>query len=336
MKHWLAAIVTFLVLTGVGCAAFSFRSSGVDAPAPVTEPVDALLAVVGTRDADGRRLELILPDGSVEDVDYGELDASLAEEGTLVRVSGVRDLSTRAIRAEALDREQAAGIRVTSPAPGATVTSPVVVFGFVRAETGEISWQLSDQDGAVADHGSARLSDAPQDAFVPFRLELFPPAFERAAFTLELSVRGRDGRDQDAVSLPLSLLSADATDLTLYFAHDAQGSARDCSLVFPVTRRIARTSAVARAAAVELVKGPTVEEMASGYRSRLPPETSLRSLSVTDEGAVADFSAALGRLPSNCRNMGIRAQLAQTLLAVPGVHDVSVLVEGVPAPAFQP
>ncbi len=323
-------------MAGVGCASLSLRSVDPTVSAPTTETVQDLVGVVADTDSAARRFVLVLPDGSAEDVTY-ENDQAVANMrvGMLLTVNGERDLSTRFIRATSARVAQDAGLRIASPAQGATVTSPLVVFGFAKTVTGNVAWRVRDFSGVVQATGRSPVQgDA--NVFAPFRLDIFLPALTREQFTLEVSVPDARGTDTAVASIPLKLLDTKTASVVVLMPNTQLGRNAGCSIVFPTSRVIAQTSAYARAAAFELLKGPTSTERSDGFSTWIPASTTLRSVSVTDETVTVDFSKELNTAAAGCRTDGIKAQIAQTFLQVPGIRNVVVLVDGVPSARFQP
>lgn len=324
-------------MAGAGCASLSLRPSPTDSPSqPTTEAITDLVGVVAETDPAARRFVLVLPDGSVEDVIY-ENDQAVTNMrvGMLLKIQGTRDLSTRFIRATDARVAQDAGLRLSSPTPGATVTSPLVVFGFAKTITGEIGWRVRDFSGVVKASGRAPVQgDA--NVFAPFRLDIFLPALPNVDFTLEVTVPDARGTDTAVAPLALKMLDEDTTTLTLLFANSRLGPKAACNVVFPTNRFIAKTSAHARAAALELLKGPTDQDRLDGFTTWIPNGTTLRSVSVSEETVTVDFSALLNTAAVGCRTDGIKAQIAQTFLQIPGIRTVLVNVEGQPSARFQP
>jgi hypothetical protein len=335
MKRLFPVIAAALLLAGIGCSSFGNKPP---APAPSTETVSALFGAVETYKADTRVLAVRTPDGGLEDV---KLPASItdgaASVGTLVKVDGTRELSTRVIDATSLTEVPSGNLVVTSPTSGATVTSPLVVFGFGRVFEQQFAWQLKDSTGAVAasGHGQTHAPDA--GMYGPFRLDLILPAFKDKAFTLEVFDRSaKDGSVQDLVSVPLQLLTTDVTTVQVFFSNAAKGSAKDCEAVFPVSRTFAKTSTVGRAALEALLQGPTPDEIHHGYFTSINAGTELNSLSIDPEGtATADFSSSLNAAGS-CRVSAIRSQISKTLEQFPTIGDVRITVDGDERTALQP
>ncbi len=337
MKRILAAFIAFLAMAGVGCASLSLRPAPANTPAPATtEAITDLVGVVAETDVSARRILLVLPDGTAEDVTSdNDRDLANLRVGMLISVNGTRDLSTRFIRASGMRVAQDSGLRIASPTAGATVTSPLVVFGFAKTVTGTVTWRVRDFSGVIKASGRAPVQgDA--NVFAPFRLDIFLPKLGTADFSLEVAVPDMRGTDTAVASVPLKLLEKDGISLTVLFPNATLGARANCSVVFPTTRVLAKTSAYARAAALELLKGPTDAERASGFNTWLPANTALRSISVNEDTVTVDFSKEINQAAAGCRTDGIKAQIAQTFLQVPGIRNVVVNVEGQPSARFQP
>ena len=103
-----------------------------------------------------------------------------------------------------------------------------------------------------------------------------------------------------------------------------------------MTRTMAQTSAVGRAAMRELLEGPTPAERAQGYFSSLPIGVEMLSLVIGNNEARVDFNEALNRVGGSCRVISIRSQITETLKQFPSVLDVAISVEGNVEEALQP
>jgi len=156
------------------------------------------------------------------------------------------------------------------------------------------------------------------------------------AFTLEVfTYSAKDGSVQDLVTVPLTLLTTDVSTFDLYYPNRLKGSAQDCALVFPVSRTVAKTSAVGRAALTGLLAGPTQAERNQGYFTSVNAGTELQSLAINDGVAMADFNSYLNAAGS-CRATSIRSQIEQTLKQFPSVTSVIISVDGDAETALQP
>jgi hypothetical protein len=335
MKRFLPAIFASLLLVGAGC--LPFGGTGSQEPASI-EPVNELFGAAESYKEDARELTVRTADGGIEDVKLVEtIENGKDAVGQLVKVTGERELSTRIITATSLTIVQAGNLVVTSPTPNATVTSPLVVFGFGRTFEQQFAWRIKDDSSAVVAQGHAFTHAPDGGMYGPFRLDVILPALKEKAFTLEvLTFSAKDGSEKDLVSVPLSLLTTETTTVQVYFPNSAKGSGKDCSLVFPVGRTFAKTSTVGRAALEALLDGPTSAELRQGYSTSINRATELNSLSINDQGtATADFTPELNAAGS-CRVTSIRAQIDQTLRQFPTVSDVVITVDGKEDTALQP
>ncbi|MBI2003725.1 MAG: GerMN domain-containing protein [Parcubacteria group bacterium] len=111
----------------------------------------------------------------------------------------------------------------------------------------------------------------------------------------------------------------------------------DCSKVFPVTRNVPKTQAVARAALEELLKGPTKAEEKEGYLTSINNGVKIQGLRIDNGIAYADFDRQLEyRVGGSCRVQAIASQIRQTILQFSTVRDVIISIDGRTADILQP
>jgi len=109
----------------------------------------------------------------------------------------------------------------------------------------------------------------------------------------------------------------------------------DCRKVYPVTRTIPKTAAVARAALEEFFKGVTPAEKIKGYVSFSPEETRaiLKSVKVKNKTAYVNFNKVvyqqLGSATSSCGG-GFFSSIEKTLQQFPTIKKVFYAIEGSP------
>lgn len=114
-------------------------------------------------------------------------------------------------------------------------------------------------------------------------------------------------------------------------------NAEDCSLVYPVSRKVAKTQAVGKAALEELLKGPTEDEKQQGYYSALNSGIKLQNLTIEDGIAKADFDEQLQyQIGGSCRIQAIRSEIVRTLKQFPTVKDVIISIDGETELILQP
>ncbi len=126
--------------------------------------------------------------------------------------------------------------------------------------------------------------------------------------------------------------------LSVYFNNEFKNpNAADCSLVFPVDRKVTVSGSPEEAALVELLKGPTDEEKKLGYNTAINSGVKINSLMVKDGIARVDFDKKMNEaLGGSCRVGFIRAQIETTLKQFKGVNQVAISVQGSTEDAIQP
>lgn len=135
-----------------------------------------------------------------------------------------------------------------------------------------------------------------------------------------------------------SVSENDAMTVWVFFSNRAEDpQAAECGRTYPVARQVSRTSAVARVALEELLKGPTAEEREAGYFTSINDDVRVNSLAIEDGVARADFSARIEEAAGgSCRVAAIRSQIANTLTQFPSVDGVVISVEERVEEALQP
>lgn len=114
-------------------------------------------------------------------------------------------------------------------------------------------------------------------------------------------------------------------------------NAMDCSLVYPIERKIPKTQTTATAAINELLKGLTDEEKSAGYYTSINPGVTLQKLVIKDGIAYADFDEQLeNAVGGSCRVANIRSQITQTLKQFSSVQNVVISINGRTEDILQP
>lgn len=124
----------------------------------------------------------------------------------------------------------------------------------------------------------------------------------------------------------------------LYYPNTKRDSG-DCSVkVYPVTRKIPRSSAVAKAALEQLFAGPTSEEKAGGYYSDFSDATKsfLISVNVKNRAAYVNLrdltsSSSIGNFTTSCGGSNFFGQVESTLKQFPSIKKVFFAMEGDPS-----
>ena len=134
-----------------------------------------------------------------------------------------------------------------------------------------------------------------------------------------------------AVSNPVSTPAPTSLALKVFFGNQARNPKTwQCQTVYPVIRTVANTSAVARAALTELLKGLRPADSAAKFFTSLNPGVAIKQLTIANGIARVDFGQPL--MPSGgsvCLKDGIRAQITETLKQFPTVRSVIISTNGV-------
>jgi|AntRauTorckE6833_2_1112554.scaffolds.fasta_scaffold11890_3 spore germination protein GerM len=112
-------------------------------------------------------------------------------------------------------------------------------------------------------------------------------------------------------------------------------SVDDCTITEPVPRTIDNVLNTPRATVRALLGGLTEAEQQSGLQSAISPEVQLQRITIVAGNAIVDFSSELDASGS-CMVQGIRAQIENSLLALPMVERVTISINGDVETILQP
>jgi len=99
-------------------------------------------------------------------------------------------------------------------------------------------------------------------------------------------------------------------------------------------RRVAPTTAVARAAMTELLAGPSTAESAAGLASTIPTGTRLRGIDIAGGVATVDLTGTFGSGGGSLSMTGRLAEVTFTLTQFPTVSGVAFRMDGTPVTVF--
>lgn len=238
------------------------------------------------------------------------------------------------------------GLSIISPKSNAEIKSPVVVKGYVNGN----GWT-----GFEAQAGNVRILDESGNvlAVTPLTLKTdwtkLPAYFEvemnfvnsasgtgSMVFSNE-NPSGMSDKDKEVV-WPVTFGVPPATsEVKAYFLNDKLDSKISCDNVFPITRKIIKTTAVAQAALIELLSGPTMAENSNGYYTLINSDVKINSLSIKDGVAYVDFDETLQEgVGGSCKVAAIRNQIVNTLKQFSTVKDVVISINGDSEKILQP
>ncbi len=125
------------------------------------------------------------------------------------------------------------------------------------------------------------------------------------------------------------------TTIKVYFSNEKLNpNIDDCNKVYPVTRKIPKTSAIAKAALEEMFRGVTKEEEAKGYGSIPAAESNgiLKSINVKNGAAYVNFTKLIleqmGNATTSCGGGQYFGMIEKTLTQFPTIKKVYYAVEG--------
>lgn len=230
-------------------------------------------------------------------------------------------------------------IVVMQPQAGAEISSPLVVTGKARVFENQFSYRLKDSAGTVIVEGPAYASSPDAGQFGPFRIETKFSLPKTPEGTLEVfDASAKDGTEIDKVVIPVTFKGVEVTTIKLYFNNDKLDPSISCNQVFPVARKIAKTSTPARATMEELLKGPTEDEKTAGFYTTINPGVKINKLTIgSNDVAKIDFDAKIQEaVGGSCRVSSIRAEITETLKQFFSVKSVVISVDGNVEEALQP
>ncbi len=231
---------------------------------------------------------------------------------------------------------------------GQTITSPLTLNGSAPGTwyfEGSFGIQVVDAKGNILAAAPAQAIDSDswmtEDPVVFARTISFSTPTTSNGFIVFSKDNPSDIRSLDeSYTLPVTFAEyATKTTQVKIFLSKVNESANDysCSKVYPVTRTIAQVPTIGKAALIELLAGPTANEISNGYSTQLNPFTSLNSLIIKDGIAYADFNETLDfQIGGSCRVGYIRAQITQTLLQFPAITSVVISRNGQVEDILQP
>jgi len=260
-------------------------------------------------------------------------DAFLCPDGTPVGRSGWN------CQFAPCPAEPQINITIEQPTAGQEIGLPLIISGQARVFENSLNYRLKDSDGTVLVHGFT-TSDAPDiGLFGPYKVAVSYPQPKGTTGTLEVfSHSAKDGVEINLSKVEVTFGQVEFTKVKVFFLNGFKDpQSLDCSKVYALERRVAKTVAVGQAALEDLLSGPQIGGVNDGYFSAINPGTSLNKLTIENGVAKADFSELLNvNVAGSCRAQMIRAQITQTLKQFPTVKSVIISVNGDSETILQP
>ncbi len=236
-------------------------------------------------------------------------------------------------------------IKVTSPAPNAEFQTQILISGEAKGSWYfEATFPIRLEDGAgkvLASTMATAQSDWQSAEMVPFKAEITYEADKPIDATLVFQNDNPSGmiENQKEFRQPVKLIPVSKTNpFQIFFSMaDSLAADNDCTKVFPVTREVPKTQAMARAAIDDLLNGPTPAETEKGYMTGINPGVKVQKLVIVDGVLKVDFDKKLEEaVGGSCRVLMIRSQIEKTLGQFPTVKKVVISINGRTEDILQP
>ncbi|OGY42441.1 MAG: hypothetical protein A2Y67_00150 [Candidatus Buchananbacteria bacterium RBG_13_39_9] len=234
-------------------------------------------------------------------------------------------------------------VKADFPKPNDELASPAQITGSARYWYFEASFpvKLLDENGKeIAAVPAQAQGDWMTDQFVPFKADLEFIVDKDQNGTLILMNDNPSGlpENEQKIEIPVKLKATETLVVKVFFGNEKKNpGAMDCSLVYPVERKIAKTQTIALASLNELIKGPTEEEKNQGYYSNINTWTTVNKVTIKDSAAYADFANSLeDQVGGSCRVAAIASQIRETLKQFPTVKNVVISINGRTEDILQP
>lgn len=247
---------------------------------------------------------------------------------------------------EVLDIDSNKGIKLTIEdiKKDDTVEIGTVIKGSITGSwyfEGEFPVRVLNSNMEIVDTLIAHAKDDwMTDENVPFELELNFDIQQEQYITLRFEKSNPSGLEENSDYIDFTIKvkpKKESLTVKVYFPNTKMGSTDDCSLVYPLNRKIPYTQAVGRAALNELFNGITQEEKEDGYFTNLNTGIQIQSITIQNGIAKVDFNRKLQEgIGGSCKVTSIRAQIEKTLLQFPTVNTVIISIDGQSEDILQP
>ncbi len=226
-------------------------------------------------------------------------------------------------------------IRTENPRPNQAISSPFEIKGeavgnwFFEASFPAILLDANGQQLAMMP--ITAQSNWMTTEFVPFKETMTFPTPTTPNGTLILRKENPSGLSEhdNELRIPIKFSQHNPNQTTVKVFFNNSSLSAECEKTVAITREVTQTSAIARSAIEELIKGVTQDEKNKGYSSQINSGVKINSLAIKDGVAKIDLSSELEtNSGGSCRALAIRSQITQTLKQFPTVKDVTITVNG--------
>jgi len=248
---------------------------------------------------------------------------------------------------EPLPIETKSGIDVFLPKENQEVSSPLEILGTVNGNgwigfEGQVGTvKLLNSQGEELAMGILQATNDWMQSSINFKTTLDFISLNMDNGTLVFNNENPSGLPENDRQFILPIKIAKTVQGTiqvkLYFNNNIMDPEYSCQKVFPVDRGVSETTAVARAAIEELLKGPTRQEILDGFFTSINSDVKIQKLTIENTVAKIDFDSNLEKnVGGSCRVSAIRNQIIQTLLQFKTVKSVVISIDGRTEDILQP
>lgn len=267
-------------------------------------------------------------------------------EVNILQIPGLTKVVWLAAENTGNESQKADLIRLETPRPNETISSPLTIKGQARGSWFfEASFPIFLYDGngqKIATAIAQAKADWMTEDFVPFEATLKVPVADTAAGVLVFKKDNPSGlpENDDELRMPIKF-SSDTRQISLYFYNQIRDKEIadyiPCSpdAVLPVTRKIFLSQTPIQDAINLLLQGNiTPAEKDAGFLSEFPLDgVKLIGANLKDEALTLEFADPLGKTGGgSCRVGLLWNQIAKTAKQFTGVKEVKFS----PADLFQP
>ncbi len=236
-------------------------------------------------------------------------------------------------------------IIVDSPKPGTVISGPFAISGKAKGFYFEATFPvklIDSQNNVIAAGYAKATSDWMTADYVPFETGeinfLLYPSATTSGFVVfsKDNPSGLPEKDEE-FRVAVIISPIETIKVKAYFNNSNLDPQISCNKVFPIEREVIKTSAVAKAALEELLKGPTEAETNQGFITSINPGVKIQSLNIDNGVAKVDFDEQLqNAVGGSCRVSAIRSQIIETLKQFPSIKNVIISINGETEEILQP
>lgn len=237
-------------------------------------------------------------------------------------------------------------IKLNIPQSNKIIQSPLTIKGEARGIwffEASFPIKIIDENGKELGIAIAQAqSDWMTNDFVPFQaiLEFQKATTKKGTLILEKDNPSGLPENADEFRIPVifkEVATEEIMTVKVFFNNNNLDPEISCNKVFPVEREIKKTTAVARAALEELLRGTTESEEGQGFFTSINPGVKIEKLTIENGIAEVGFDEQIEyQVGGSCRVSAIRSQITETLKQFPTVNSVIISIDGRTEDILQP